>query len=163
MPIITEREGKGKSYEMPVEAAIGRRVPLLGRVPDGALLLAVLGLSCLLSFGLGFLSGKESGSAQIVIEYPSEAAAQASEIPASSLLAAPAAAGTVQGSAVSSPTPPPAVTGGGEYVASKTGKSYHLPWCAGAKQIKEANKIYFSSKAEAEAAGYAPAKNCKGI
>jgi methylphosphotriester-DNA--protein-cysteine methyltransferase len=48
-------------------------------------------------------------------------------------------------------------------VASKSGKAYHLPWCSGAQRIKEANKIYFASKAEAEQAGYTPAANCPGI
>lgn len=51
----------------------------------------------------------------------------------------------------------------GAYVASKTGKKYHLPWCGSAKQIKEENKIWFQSKEEAEQAGYTPAANCKGM
>jgi hypothetical protein len=51
----------------------------------------------------------------------------------------------------------------GGYVASKNGTKYHLPWCGSAKQIKEENKIWFATKAEAEAAGYTPASNCKGI
>ncbi len=50
-----------------------------------------------------------------------------------------------------------------QYIASKSGTKYHLPWCAGAKQIKEENKIFFNSKDEAERAGYTPASNCKGI
>jgi hypothetical protein len=50
-----------------------------------------------------------------------------------------------------------------QYVASRNSDKYHLPWCSGAKRIGEANKIYFSSKAEAEAAGYQPAANCPGI
>ncbi len=53
--------------------------------------------------------------------------------------------------------------GVGEYVASKSGTKYHLPWCPGAGQIKEENKIWFKSKEEAERAGYTPAANCKGI
>src|SRR5690606_22759248 len=44
-----------------------------------------------------------------------------------------------------------------KYVASKTGSKYHLPWCGGAKQIKEENKVWFQTKEEAEAAGYEPA------
>lgn len=51
----------------------------------------------------------------------------------------------------------------GKYVASKNGKSYHLPWCSGARNIKEENKIWFNSKEEAERAGYAPAGNCPGL
>lgn len=49
------------------------------------------------------------------------------------------------------------------YVASKTGSKYHLPWCPGALTIKEENKLYFKTKEEAEARGYLPAGNCKGI
>jgi hypothetical protein len=49
------------------------------------------------------------------------------------------------------------------FVASKNGAKYHYPWCAGAQSIKEENKIWFSSKEEAEKAGYAPASNCKGL
>ncbi len=49
------------------------------------------------------------------------------------------------------------------YVASKSGTKYHLPTCAGAKSIVEANKVWFSTKEEAEKAGYTPAGNCKGI
>lgn len=53
------------------------------------------------------------------------------------------------------------VTGG--YVASKNGSKYHLPWCSGAQRIKEENKVWFETKAEAEKAGYTPAANCPGI
>ena len=48
-------------------------------------------------------------------------------------------------------------------VASKNSDKYHLPWCSGAARIAEANKIYFTSEAEAKAAGYKPAANCKGL
>jgi len=51
----------------------------------------------------------------------------------------------------------------GNYVASKTGSKYHLPWCSGAQTIKEENKIWFETKEEAESRGYSPAKNCKGL
>lgn len=49
------------------------------------------------------------------------------------------------------------------FVASKNGTKYHYPWCSGAQSIKEENKIWFSSKEEAEKAGYQPASNCKGL
>lgn len=49
------------------------------------------------------------------------------------------------------------------YVASVNSDKYHLPWCSGAKNISEANKVYFASKSEAEAAGYQPAANCDGL
>ena len=50
-----------------------------------------------------------------------------------------------------------------QYVGSKNGTVYHLPWCGGAERILEENKVWFSTKKEAEQAGYRPAANCKGI
>jgi hypothetical protein len=56
----------------------------------------------------------------------------------------------------------PATTGEGQgVVASKNGTKYHFPWCPGASQIKDENKIWFASEAAATAAGYAKAKNCQ--
>jgi len=52
---------------------------------------------------------------------------------------------------------------GGKIVASKNGSKYHFPWCVGAKQISENNKIWFDSIEAARAAGYTPASNCKGL
>ena len=49
----------------------------------------------------------------------------------------------------------------GEVITSKNGARYHYPWCSGAKQIKEENKIVFATVAAAEAAGYTLAANCK--
>lgn len=49
------------------------------------------------------------------------------------------------------------------YIGSKNGSVYHLPHCSGAKRIAEENKIWFSSKEEAESLGYRPAKNCEGL
>ena len=51
----------------------------------------------------------------------------------------------------------------GKYVASKSGTSYHYPWCTGALKIKEENKIWFQTKEEAEGKGYKPAGNCEGL
>jgi hypothetical protein len=48
-------------------------------------------------------------------------------------------------------------------VGSKNSSVYHFPWCSGAQRISESNKIWFSSKEEAEKAGYRPAANCKGL
>lgn len=52
---------------------------------------------------------------------------------------------------------------GGLIVASKSGNSYYFPWCSGAEKIAPANRIWFDSNDEARAAGYAAAKNCKGL
>jgi FtsZ-interacting cell division protein ZipA len=54
-------------------------------------------------------------------------------------------------------------SGNCQYVGSKNSDVFHLPDCPGAKRINEENKKCFSSKNEAEKAGYRPAKNCPGI
>ncbi len=52
---------------------------------------------------------------------------------------------------------------GGLVVASRTGSAYYFPWCAGASKIGEASQVWFASGEKARQAGYAPAKNCKGL
>ncbi len=54
----------------------------------------------------------------------------------------------------------PVAAGTKQYVASKTGSKYHHISCPGASQIKESNKVYFATAAEAMALGYTPALNC---
>ncbi|MFH1472972.1 MAG: hypothetical protein ABIF06_00970 [bacterium] len=46
-------------------------------------------------------------------------------------------------------------------VVSSKGTKYHYPYCSGAKQISETNKVVFASAQAAEAAGYTLAANCK--
>ena len=48
-------------------------------------------------------------------------------------------------------------------VASKasTTKKYHFTWCAGAKQIKETNKVWFENESIAQQADYTLAGNCQ--
>lgn len=89
----------------------------------------------LASFGLGRLS-----------VYEHEAGGQAAAIPAAS--------GSAGGDTAVLP---------GGVVASTGGTRYHLPWCAGAQQIRKENEVWFESAAAARAAGYLPAANCKGI
>jgi hypothetical protein len=52
---------------------------------------------------------------------------------------------------------------GGQVVASRSGKTYHFPWCPGATSMRETNKIWFKDEAGAQAAGYTPAGNCEGL
>ncbi len=52
---------------------------------------------------------------------------------------------------------------GGLIVASRTGSAYYFPWCAGVAKILPQNQIWFASEEKARAAGYSPAKNCKGL
>lgn len=114
---------------------------LLGRIPEGTLTVLIVILACSLSFGLGLLAGKDTRAGELQIQ-------ELAQID------------TLSTAQVSVEEP---MAEGGQYVASRTGKSYHLPWCSGAKQIKEENKVWFASKEAAEAAGYAPAKNCNGL
>ena len=51
----------------------------------------------------------------------------------------------------------------GAYVASKSGTKYYLPSCSGVSKIKEENRVWFSSVARAQAAGYTAAANCPGL
>jgi len=127
------------------------------RLPQDVLLVAALVLTATASFGLGVVAGRESreGEEGVVIERPTE------NMPAAAVLA-------TSSTKLERPTPktvevvvPPAA--GGQYVASKTGTKYYFPWCGTAKRIKEENRVWFGSKEEAEAKGYEPAKNCKGL
>ena len=52
---------------------------------------------------------------------------------------------------------------GGLIVASRSGTVYYFPWCASAAKILPQNQVWFASEKKARQAGYAPAKNCKGL
>jgi hypothetical protein len=60
-------------------------------------------------------------------------------------------------------TPDLPISDSASVVVSSSGTKYHLQDCPGAKQIKESNRIIFSSIAEARAAGYSAAGNCEGL
>jgi len=47
------------------------------------------------------------------------------------------------------------------YVGSANSDKYHKPSCRWAKNIKENNAVWFSTKEEAEQAGYTACKTCK--
>lgn len=55
------------------------------------------------------------------------------------------------------------MSAGGLVVASRNGSVYHFPWCAGASQISDANKVWFQSEEAAQRAGYSASKSCKGL
>lgn len=118
---------------------------------------AVVILVGLLSFGLGHLSGLSN--IQPVVSICSEASLKEvssvdkKDLTEASFSDVPLKASVEEGMQ----------TQEGGYVASKNGGKYHLPWCSGAQRIKEENKVWFKTKAEAEAAGYTPAANCKGL
>ena len=116
------------------------------------LTVAVIILTGCASFGLGRLSVVDQSTAPVRIEQR--------------LLPA---AGAESPEVLERPKQQPAVSEAfvqsqeGSVVASKNGKAYHFPWCPGAKQISEQNKLVFASIAEAKDAGYRAAANCKGL
>ena len=65
------------------------------------------------------------------------------------------------------PTPKPAegstatAATSGEVVGNKNSKIYHEAGCPGYKSVSEKNRVFFKTVAEAEAAGFERAKNCK--
>ncbi|HCC05193.1 TPA: hypothetical protein DEP58_02705 [Patescibacteria group bacterium] len=105
-------------------------------------IIVVLLLLGAISFGLGRLSAIKTVSVPVT-------------------LCASESVPTMEASAISTPLTSSQETS--QYVGSKNGTVYHLPWCAGAQRILEENKVWFSTKEEAERAGYRPATNCKGI
>lgn len=106
---------------------------LLASIPRDALCLAILVLASMLSFGLGFLAGKDAGASKSVTLERSSAESSSSDSSGEQ----------------------------GQVVASQSGTRYYFPDCPGAGRISEANKVWFVSAAAAEAAGYTLAANCR--
>ena len=127
------------------------------RLPRAWVYIAIVALSSSASFGLGILEGRNGQGSQLSI---SELATTSAPSLPGSVYRAAAAAGAAADTALAAPA---ALPTGGQVVASKNGTKYYLPWCGGAKLIKDENKVWFSTKDAAEAAGYEPASNCKGL
>jgi hypothetical protein len=47
------------------------------------------------------------------------------------------------------------------YVGNKNSKKFHYSWCSSVSDIKENNKVTFSSREEATSQGYEPCKRCE--
>ena len=122
----------------------------------------VIILVALISFGLGRLSKIRENKTPITIENAGESTPQEPAIGDKSV---GSGSSTGISGAPSAPTDKLFVASHEDklFVASKSGTKYHYPWCPGALNIKEENKIWFSTNEEAEKAGYTPASNCKGL
>lgn len=114
------------------------------RIPENAAISFIIVLVALGSFGLGRLS-------RISERQPT--------LPISGMTASAEKAGTP----ATTEAPENAEEKEGFIVGSKSSKKYHFPWCSGAKQLKDSNKVFFADTAEAEAAGYTKAANCRGL
>jgi len=127
---------------------------LAGRIPSDVLVVLVLIFSATAAFGLGVLTGKdmvEAGAGErLWIEQLPENAVSGG---------GPAAAATT----IEKKAPAPVSAQNGAYMASKNGTKYYLPTCSSANRIKPENRVWFATKAEAEASGYGPAANCPGL
>lgn len=116
---------------------------------------ALLVMVALASFGLGRQSVIETESEK-TLENKASVVLAGATLPATTMAPTPLpSAFTVESGSE--------IEGSEEVVASKSGTKYHLPSCPGAKSIKPENLISFATRAEAEAAGYTPAANCKGL
>jgi hypothetical protein len=107
------------------------------------MMVLVIILVALLSFGIGRLSG--AGNRGLVqIKYDKSLDQSASVI-----------SSTTQSKGELAP---PNVSAGGVFASSK-GKRYYYPWCK--STVSESNKITFNTAQIAESAGYTLATNCK--
>ena len=103
------------------------------------LIIILLGLS---SFELGRLSkGKDSSG--IKIEYPNKTL-------------------SAQANAISSVTPTKTQTSTGKnFFASSRGTKYYPVGCSAGATLKQENRIYFTTREEAEQAGYELSSSCR--
>lgn len=131
----------------------GHRTINFQGISDDLFLGLILILVACGSFGLGRLSKIEGSKTPIHIE-------NGVEFPESGLDSGNEGSIKTMGASVFESTPSQE---SGQLVGSKSGTKYHYPWCSGAKSISPANLIHFASKADAEAKGYTPASNCKGL
>jgi hypothetical protein len=145
-----------------------RVYPLISQIKEGfdikpdVFIVLVIILIGLAGFGLGKLSALEKGRESVQIK-----PAQFTAIVASSTNSEKPTPVTVPKTEAQVPMSAAAMIAGenakGLLVASKTGKRYHFPWCAGAAQISEKNKIWFDSYAAAQSVGYTAAANCPNL
>lgn len=131
------------------------------RIPEESIIVMVIFLVGIASFGFGRLSAIESNREPVRIISP-----EGIDITQSTSHERIEAFSAKKGVTQTASTQSSGLDGAadsGEVVASKNSNKYHLPWCQGAKRINEANKITFASAREAEKAGYIPAANCPGL
>lgn len=118
--------------------------PFFRKLLSGAVLLPlIVVLVALAAFGLGRLSVLEEQKGTITIYAPNEAAVGRT-------IAKPTA-----------PAPEKAAIVEKNFVASLNGTKYYAATCAGAARIKPENQTWFTTAADAEAAGYTKAANCQ--
>lgn len=126
------------------------RGPKVGSLSDDLFLGLIIILVAIGSFGLGRISKIEGSKDPIRIENEPQGTG--------STYSSHRGNSGNQGASVLGAT-----RAGDTLVAAKNGKKYYYPWCSGAQKISAENRVYFSSKADAEARGYTPSSTCKGL
>jgi hypothetical protein len=109
-------------------------------------------LVAIIAFGAGRLSAPQLDKNAVIIEQPN---ASSSAVNLYGNVSQSAINSVGSGSAIKTSLAP-AGQAEGMFVASRGGTKYHWPWCSYGEKIKEANKIWFNSETEAQAAGYSP-------
>ncbi len=122
----------------------------------GLIVSLIMILSVGAAFGLGRLSVLMGEKEPIVIEEPPPLTSLAAALPTTTTLSVKTIPEKMPEPEAPAPSEPVV------FVASRTGKSYYFPWCGIVKRIKKENLISFTSKTEAEKAGYSPG-NCAGL
>ncbi len=117
------------------------------------LIIIIVILVGLISFELGRLSKSDLKSG-IKIEYPDQTNQEANALNAISQL-------NSQNSLKQPFLGKNQVNTEGSYFASKMGHKYYSISCSAGKTIKQENRVYFSSAAQAETAGYSLSSGCK--
>lgn len=120
------------------------------------------------SFGLGRLSLAHKGNSAVSLVYPRGESGSTETLnqPANSLIGAQKALSGTTNKPVSASSDAVLTNSNldgisKQIVASSRGSKYYYIWCSGAKNLSEANKIYFATEAEAEAKGYSKSTSCK--
>ncbi len=109
------------------------------------------------SFGLGRLS-KENASTGVKIEYPKELTSLAGNaISATTPVVKAAPTQKVVPASTNTSTTTLAIK---NYFASSRGHKYYPAGCSAGKSLSMDNRIYFSTREEAEAAGYTLSNSC---
>lgn len=131
----------------------------ISRVPKDLLIVLLVLTTSSLAFGLGMLTEREragEGGTGFWIE----------TLPTSTTtLPAAAAAGSVAGASTAQEKAPTDSAGSANlpYVASRNGETYYLASCKSSQRIKEENRVWFATEADAKASGRRPAANCPGL
>lgn len=126
-----------------------------GEGPRDAYVIIILILTALGSFGLGRWSSELSAGENPVVLLegkPLTATAAAALVPVAT---------TSTGVPNAAPSSGSTSSAGKTIVASSKGTKYYFTWCSGAKSLSEANKIYFTTEAEAQAVGLTKSSTCK--